>query len=252
MLMTRLILVLSLLCLIVTLGTAGTQGIPEEARRHMARGQAALEMAKSPDEYEPAIKEFQAAARLAPGWPDPWYNLAALQEKTGKLKEAIASLKEYLRLAPGAPNAAKIRDQIYKLEYRAEQMLGIPEVVGVLVSFLSWKYSGECNRLLTWGEGYLQRDGAEKVKALKATRYYTGHSYFQTLNVTGPVLKYVTTINVCDAAADRQSGGCDSVVENEIEVSSKTLVKVKQKVLRGGDGAGVRTGQNLSCTFQKK
>jgi tetratricopeptide (TPR) repeat protein len=113
---------------------AYAQTIPEEARRYMARGQAAVEMAKSPEEYDSAIKQFQKAAELAPAWPEPHYNLALLQEKKGKLKEAAASLREYLRLAPDAPDAAKLQEQIYKLEYKAEQLLTLPEIIDLLVN----------------------------------------------------------------------------------------------------------------------
>ncbi|MDP2278615.1 MAG: hypothetical protein Q8K51_10375, partial [Nitrospirota bacterium] len=44
---------------------AYAQIIPEEAKRHFDRGMAAVEMAKSPADYESAIKEFTQAARLA-------------------------------------------------------------------------------------------------------------------------------------------------------------------------------------------
>jgi hypothetical protein len=59
----------------------GQQAVSEEARRHMARGMAAVEMAKSPEEYGSAMREFQEASRLAPDWPDPHYNLVALFRK---------------------------------------------------------------------------------------------------------------------------------------------------------------------------
>jgi hypothetical protein len=47
-------------------------------------------------------------------------------------------------------------------------------------------------------------------------------------------------------------GGCGAVMEHEVAVVSKRLVKVNQKVLRGGIGNGVRDGQRFTCTFQKK
>jgi tetratricopeptide (TPR) repeat protein len=115
----------------------GRQAVSEEARRYLARGEAALEMAKSPDEYDLAAKEFQEAARLAPTWPVPFYNLGLVYEKAGKLKEAIASLGEYLRLAPEASDAAEVKERIYKLEYKVERedILTIADIVDVLVSF---------------------------------------------------------------------------------------------------------------------
>lgn len=228
-------------------GAAYAQTIPEAARRHMTRGQAAIEMARSPHDLDMAAKEFQEAARLAPAWPEPWYDLAGIEEKTGKFKEAVGSLKKYLRLSPNAPNAAKIRERIYKLEFKAEQILTVPEIIDALLSFLGW----ECNqkhypRLYTWGELKLERSGADAVRALRIIRYDP-----QILKITGPVLKYETIVNVCDRSANAR-GSCDSIVENEIEVVSRTLVRVNQAVVRGGGGAGVRTGQKFACTFQKK
>jgi len=37
-------------------------------------------------------------------------------------------------------------------------------------------------------------------------------------------------LNVCSADADRDLGGCDIITENEIDVVSKTLVKINEKV----------------------
>jgi tetratricopeptide (TPR) repeat protein len=235
------------------LSSVNAQTIPEEARRHMARGQAAVEIAKSPDEYDSAIKEFQQASRLAPDWPDPYYNLAILQEKTGKLKEAVASFKQYLRLAPNAPDAAKIQEQVYKLEYKAEQALTVPEIIDVLVSFSDkqkWQqYDGEC---IGWSL-HITREGDDVVKALNAWLYYPQHKSYKTLNVTGPTLKYISTINVCDASANREFGGCDSIIENKMEVVSMTLVKINQKVIRAGTFRGVyRDGDERSCKYRKK
>jgi len=97
--------------------------VPEEARRYMARGFAALEMAKTPKDYERAVLEFVQAAKLAPNWPDVYFNLGSVQAKAGNYGEAMRYYKRYLELAPNAPDAAKIREEIYKLEYRAEDQM---------------------------------------------------------------------------------------------------------------------------------
>ena len=72
-------------------GAAYAQTIPEAARVTW-RGQAAIEMARSPHDLDMAAKEFQEAARLAPAWPepwyDPWYDLAGIEEK-GREREAF-------------------------------------------------------------------------------------------------------------------------------------------------------------------
>lgn len=143
----------------------------------------------------------------------------------------------------------------------------LTEIIDVLVSFSekpcdqgpTWRYTGKCR--CGWSEFSFSREGNNAVKALKRDQYYQilrpGHGGtevdYQTLKVTGPVLKYITTINVCvGEATNRTFGGCDSVIENEIEVISKKLVEVRQRVLRGGSGAGVVTGQSLTCTFRKQ
>lgn len=61
-----LLLVLVVVCII---GHADAKNISDEAMRHFDRGQAAVEMAKSPADYEDAIKEFEKAMRLVPDWP---------------------------------------------------------------------------------------------------------------------------------------------------------------------------------------
>jgi len=95
--------------------------VSEEARRYMARGFAAVEMAKVPKDYEHAVREFGQAAKLAPNWPDVYFNLGSVHAKAGNYGEAARHYKRYLELAPNAPDAAKVREEIYKLEYKAEQ-----------------------------------------------------------------------------------------------------------------------------------
>lgn len=101
--------------------SSGQQAVPEEAKRHFDRGVAAVEMAKSPDDYASAIKEFEQAASLAPDWPDVYYNLGIVQEKAEKYSDAITSLQQYLRLAPNASDAEAVKTLINRLKYKAEQ-----------------------------------------------------------------------------------------------------------------------------------
>jgi len=97
--------------------------VSEEAQRYMARGFAAVEMAKTPKDFERAVREFEQAAQLAPNWPDVYFNLGSVQGKAGNYGEAMRHYKRYLELAPNAPDAAKVREEIYKLEYRAEEQM---------------------------------------------------------------------------------------------------------------------------------
>jgi Tetratricopeptide repeat/MORN repeat len=103
----------------VSLTPAAT--VSEEAQRYMARGMAAVEMAQSASDYALAAKEYEQAAKLAPDWPDIYYNLGSVQSKAGDIPSAIKSFQRYLDLAPKSPDAAKVRGEIFKLEYRLER-----------------------------------------------------------------------------------------------------------------------------------
>jgi hypothetical protein len=109
----------SILLVWVSVTLAGT--VSDEARRYMARGMAAVEMAKSPGDYALAVPEFEQAARLAPDWPEIFYNLGLVQSKVGDYTSAMKSFQRYLDLAPQSPDAAKVRDEIFKLEYRRDR-----------------------------------------------------------------------------------------------------------------------------------
>jgi len=113
------VIVLMLLCAV---GTAFGQKVSDEARRYFDRGMAAVEMAKTPADYEKAVAEFEKAKTLAPDWPDVYYNLGLIQDKAGMYSEAIANLKQYLILAPDAKDAEAVRTLINKLDYKKEQI----------------------------------------------------------------------------------------------------------------------------------
>lgn len=93
----------------------------DQARRHFDRGVAAVEMARAPEGYGEAIEEFKQAARLAPEWAEPYYNLGLLQEKTGQYGAALESFRQYLLLAPNSSDVEEVKSHINKLEYRKEK-----------------------------------------------------------------------------------------------------------------------------------
>jgi tetratricopeptide (TPR) repeat protein len=103
-------------------GVVQAQDISEEARRYMARGIGAVDMAKSPSDYELAAAEFEQAAKLAPSWPAPHFNLGKVLAAAGKPEQAIQHYKRYLELSPQGPDSTNVRSEIYKLEYRVERM----------------------------------------------------------------------------------------------------------------------------------
>ncbi len=92
-----------------------------DARKHLVRGMAAVEMAKNEEDLLVAVEEFRKATEIAPNMAAAWYNLGSVQSKTGQFKEAIASYNRYLALAPQATDAARVNDEIIKLEFRMEQ-----------------------------------------------------------------------------------------------------------------------------------
>jgi tetratricopeptide (TPR) repeat protein len=136
--MTRIAVISLAMVFCLSIGYADAQNIPDEARRHFDYGMAAVEMANSPDDYESAIKEFEQAVRLAPGWADAYYNLGMVQKKTNKHNEAITSLKHYLRLAPNANDAETVKSTINKIEYKRQKATEELKIT----SWLSGKWLG--------------------------------------------------------------------------------------------------------------
>jgi tetratricopeptide (TPR) repeat protein len=94
---------------------------PDDARRLMIRGQAAVEMAKSAGDFDGAIREFQRAAAKAPFWPDAYYNLGMVQGKADRYDDAVQNLQKYLDLAPTASDAEEVKTLIYQFEYKKEK-----------------------------------------------------------------------------------------------------------------------------------
>ena len=112
---------LLLFILLAWVSVTFAETVSEEAKRYMARGSAAVEMSKTSKDYERAVREFEQAAKLAPNWPDVYFSLGSVQAKAGNYGEAMRNYKHYLELAPKSSEAAKVREQIYKFEYRVEQ-----------------------------------------------------------------------------------------------------------------------------------
>ena len=104
----------------VAAASSPATGTPEDARNHMLRGMAAIEMAKSPDDLGVAEDEFRMATEIAPQMAVAWFNLGKAQTQLGHYGAAIDSYRHYLALAPGAKDAQSVRDEIVKLEFRQE------------------------------------------------------------------------------------------------------------------------------------
>jgi len=186
----------SVLILVFGIALSYGQGVSEEARRHFDRGMAALDMAKSPAECEPAIKEFEQAARLAPDWPNAFYNLGAAQAKAEKYGDAVRSFQQYLRLAPNADDAEGVKSIINKLEYKAEQFISDSEALDIFASLGGigggigqsndkWNFSGEVQ---SFGTAHSFRRVGDKIEF----EYWGGRLGNRTsfAYVTGRILTY--------------------------------------------------------------
>jgi tetratricopeptide (TPR) repeat protein len=185
----------------------------------MVRGEAAAEMAKSSGEYEQAIKEFQEAVRLAPTWSAPYYNLGLAQEKAEKFREAVASLKRYLQLAPNAPDADTVRTLVYKLEFKVENEISDSEALDI---FASLSDDGKWKRIGEWsGRGTAlkyrrigNRIEIETFSPVRGVRQNPERRFFAEVN--GRILKYSSFY-----------------VENEkdvqLEIVSRTKIKGREE-----------------------
>jgi hypothetical protein len=95
--------------------------VPAESRRHLSRGVAAVEDAKTPDDFKDACNEFQQAATLAPWLANAYRNLAIAQDKAGLYDESLASLRLYMLTKPSSADMDWADDLKAKVEYRREK-----------------------------------------------------------------------------------------------------------------------------------
>jgi tetratricopeptide (TPR) repeat protein len=149
---------------------------------------AAVEMAKSPSDYESAIKEFGQAVNLAPNWPDVYYNLGLVQEKAEKYGDAINSLRQYLKLAPTAADIEEVKALIAKNEYKNEKILKEKETFQSVLGTWGFKNreSEAINRCIT-----LTQNG-EKIefKYNNGQELETNEVYFDGTNMKFKFRRY--------------------------------------------------------------
>jgi len=91
--------------------------LPEEARKYVLRGDVLTEEGK----FEEAVKEYRQAIQAAPYIAKLYFNTAMVYGELKRHPQAIRSMKTYLNLAPEAPNARAVKDQIYKWEFKMEK-----------------------------------------------------------------------------------------------------------------------------------
>lgn len=93
--------------------------IPDEAKRYMARGMAAVEEAKNEADYKEAISEFEKVVYIAPWLGEGYRNLGIAQDKAGQYDAAKKNLNLYLLTNPA--DTEKVKNLIYKIEFRREK-----------------------------------------------------------------------------------------------------------------------------------
>jgi tetratricopeptide (TPR) repeat protein len=90
--------------------------LPEEARRFGVQATTAAER-KS---YDEAIALFSNGLEAAPWWAEGHFNRALLLANQNRYQEAVTSMKQFLVLAPNAPDARAAQDKIYEWEMKAK------------------------------------------------------------------------------------------------------------------------------------
>src|SRR5690348_7436132 len=82
--------------------------MPEEAREH----EVLAENATRESDFDKALDEYSAALQTYPCWPEGWRQRALIQGQEHYYLGAYNSLRHYLYLAPDAPDANGLRDQL--------------------------------------------------------------------------------------------------------------------------------------------
>lgn len=90
--------------------------LPEDARRYGVQASTAAERKN----YDEAIALFAQSLEAAPWWAEGHFNRALLLANQNRYQEAVTSMKQFLVLAPNAPDARAAQDKIYEWELKAK------------------------------------------------------------------------------------------------------------------------------------
>jgi len=183
--------------------------VPEEAKRSMARGRAAVKAAQSAADFAAANIEFSTAAYYAPWLAETYYNSGVVRDKAGMYDEAIWALRMYLQAKPGAADKEQVRGLIYEIEYRKEKAQGAEnekrvEAANPAVHFNgTWEgqrdgtYSPGPSDNRSYGKDTFQFDGSGTniQVVLLSTQHDYNNSYFATRPQT-PIGEVVFQLNL--------------------------------------------------------
>jgi thioredoxin 1 len=126
----RHILLIAILCLFGALPALSEQDVPEAARKHFQSGIALIEKAEKPSDFLAAMTEFEAAAAIAPVWPDIHYNIAMLAAEIDKPAKAIKEYQMYLTLSPKSQDRPRIEGEMARMNeiIARKRKIGLPGV----------------------------------------------------------------------------------------------------------------------------
>ncbi|MBA4419295.1 MAG: hypothetical protein C0392_15535 [Syntrophus sp. (in: bacteria)] len=239
------------------------QTVSEEARRHLDRGQMAIEMAKTDGDLSDAIKEFQKAAELAPSWPEPCYSLGMAQNKMERFDDALKNLTRYLQLAPNARNAKEVKQLINKIEYKKEREVAVAKAFELMGSDRAdWKKIStvdkgpdKSNGLIAYfniPEGFRMNKGAlEKRNGCYKMWHATWRGWVEwvPVRINGRFFEY-TYGYVVNGIYGNKKGYLVQEVKGEGEIISLDPVRTKTVVI--DKALGLLTDANELYRFEEK
>jgi tetratricopeptide (TPR) repeat protein len=237
--------------------------VSEEARRHLDRGQMAVEMAKTDGDLSDAIKEFQKAAELAPNWPEPYYSLGMAQNKMERFGDALKNLTRYLQLTPNASNAKEVKQLINKIEYKKEREVAVVKAFELMASDrVDWKKISavdkgpdKSNGLIAYfniPEGFRMNKGAlEKRNGCYKMWHdkWRGWVEWVPVRINGSFFEYTYTY-VVNGIYGNKKGYHLQEVKGEGEIISLDPVRTKTVVI--DKTLGLLTNTNEFYRFEEK
>lgn len=118
------------LCLLTALPAFAQDEVPPAAGERFKAGLALIEKADASADFLAAMVEFEAAAALAPAWPDIHYNLAQLAAESDKPAKAIKEYRAYLALKPDAADRAAVEGEMARMKelIALKRKVGLPGV----------------------------------------------------------------------------------------------------------------------------
>jgi hypothetical protein len=89
--------------------------LPDRAEEYLLRANSELKAAKSPDDVNEVISDYDEAVTSAPWWANAYYNRARAEAVAGLYLWAIADYERFLKLNPSPADAEDVRAKIAQL-----------------------------------------------------------------------------------------------------------------------------------------